>query len=150
MKRKKCLRWQFVRFAPPVYLTCKKTGGGRSTFFPTTTRHKLSSFRKKSETESDSPSPKKATPPAPALTVLLDSFLLASAAPLTLQTDARSENKAAFGCSASESLGSRERAAAGAYEASVPPTGEPTRPSPGFKPCHLKTKTPTHSIAALP
>lgn len=37
-----------------------------------------------------------------------------------------------------------------AYELSVPLTDKPTRSSPGFKPCHLKTKTPTHSISALP
>lgn len=37
-----------------------------------------------------------------------------------------------------------------AYELSVPLTDRLTRSSPHFKPCHLKTKTPTHFSSALP
>lgn len=44
----------------------------------------------------------------------------------------------------------REGAAVRAYLLSVPPTDRETRSSAGFKPDHLKTKTPTHSISALP
>lgn len=35
-------------------------------------------------------------------------------------------------------------------ELGMPLTDELTRSSPGFKPCHLKTKTPTHFSCALP
>lgn len=117
--------------------------------------------------------------PGACVPVLLDSFLLALAALLPSNTlslreqgvgciwvlgqgepqerrrGKRSSTRRDRSRSRGEESGSclcerRDRAAVRAYELSVPPTGEPTRPSPGFKPCHLKTKTPTHSISALP